>query len=384
MKPLAKNTSTMPETGVRIIMHKSVEIPDAIHLEVGQPNFNTPRHIIEAAYKSALDGYTGYTPSAGLPSLREAIADKVTKLNGIKATRDNVVVTVGGVGGITTTLFALVDLDDEVMVPDPGWPNYSMAIACCGARKVSYPCYEDNGFVPDLLDIKNRITGKTKVIIVNTPANPSGTIYPASILKRIVEIAKKYDLYVISDEAYEQLVFEGEHVSAARFDTDGRVVSVYTFSKSYAMTGWRVGYVIASEQIVKLLTKIQEPFNSCAPSISQKAAEAALTGPQDCVAEMVNAYRRRRDLALEILKPEGFIKYRPHGTFYMLLDISRTKKDSFEFAFELLEKRHVGVAPGATFGELANNHVRICVATDDESLVEGVKRFCEFVLEVEK
>ncbi len=381
MKPLAKNTSAMPGSGIRLIMHKSMEIPDAIHLEAGQPNFNTPRHIIEAAYKSALDGYTGYTPSAGLPSLREAIADKVTNLNGIKATRNNVVVTVGGVGGITTTLFALVDAGDEVMVPDPGWPNYSMSIALCGAKKVSYLCYEANGFVPDLTDIENRITNKTKVIIVNTPSNPSGAVYPVGILKGIVEVAKKHDLYVISDEAYEELVFEGEHVSPAKFDTDGRVVSVFTFSKSYAMTGWRVGYVIASEQIVELLTKIQEPYNSCAPSISQKAAEAALTGPQDCVTEMANAYRHRRDLALEILQPKGFINYKPQGAFYMLLDITRAKMDSFEFALELLEKKHVGVAPGATFGELAKNHVRICVATDDESLVEGVKRFCEFVLE---
>ena len=348
MKPLAKNTSAMPGSGIRLIMHKSMEIPDAIHLEAGQPNFNTPRHIIEAAYKSALDGYTGYTPSAGLPSLREAIADKVTNLNGIKATRNNVVVTVGGVGGITTTLFALVDAGDEVMVPDPGWPNYSMSIALCGAKKVSYLCYEANGFVPDLTDIENRITNKTKVIIVNTPSNPSGAVYPVGILKGIVEVAKKHDLYVISDEAYEELVFEGEHVSPAKFDTDGRVVSVFTFSKSYAMTGWRVGYVIASEQIVELLTKIQEPYNSCAPSISQKAAEAALTGPQDCVTEMANAYRHRRDLALEILQPKGFINYKPQGAFYMLLDITRAKMDSFEFALELLEKKHVGVAPGAT------------------------------------
>jgi len=365
-------------------MEKAMEMPDAIHLEAGQPNFKTPRHIIDAAYQAALEGYTGYTANAGLASLREAIVKKVTQVNGIKATKDDVVVTVGAVGAVSSILLALLDAGDEALLPDPRWPNYDMILALCGAKAVSYPCYEGNGFVPDLEDVKRHITDKTKVIIVNSPNNPTGAVYPEDVLRGIVQIAAESDIYVLSDEAYEQLIFEGEHISPAKFDSDGRTISVYCVSKSYAMTGWRVGYLVSTfKELTRLLTLIQEPIVSCAASVSQKAAEAALTGQQYCVGEMVDSYRRRRDAALKVLQNYGFKTYTPQGAFYMFVNISNTRMDSFEFALKLLEKKKVAVAPGITFGEQGKDYVRICFAADEESLVEGVKRFCEFVVGAE-
>ena len=385
MKPFAKYPRTIPPSGIRILMEKAMEIPDAIHLAAGQPDFNTPKHIIDAAYQAALEGYTGYTPNAGLPSLREAIAQRVTKVNGIKATKNDIVVTVGAVGAISSILFALLDAGDEALLPDPGWPNYDMMLALCGAKRISYPCYEKNGFVPDLEDVSCRITDKTKVIVVNSPNNPTGAVYPEEVLRGIVQIATESDIYVLSDEAYEELIFDGEHISPAQFAPDGRVVSVYCVSKAYAMTGWRVGYILSTcEELTKLLTLIQEPIVSCAASVSQKAAEAALTGPQDCVHEMVNAYHRRRDAALKVLQDHGLKTYIPHGAFYMLANISKAGMDSFDFALKLLKEKKVAVAPGITFGERGKDYVRICFAADDESLVEGVKRFCEFLLENSK
>jgi len=381
MKPFAKHPSAIPPSGIRVLMAKAMEIPDAIHLEAGQPNFNTPKHIIDAAYQAALEGYTGYTANAGLASLREAIAQKVTKVNGIKTTKEDVVVTVGAVGAVASTFFALLDAGDEALLPVPSWPNYDMILALCGAKRVSYPCYEKNGFVPNLEDVKRRITDKTKVIIVNSPNNPTGAVYPEEVMRGIVQIAAEHDVYVLSDEAYEQLIFEGEHISPAKFDSDGRVISVYCVSKSYAMTGWRVGYLVSTcEELTKLLTLIQEPLVSCASSVSQKAAEAALTGPQECVREMVDSYRRRRDAALKILQNYGLKTYIPQGALYLFVNISKAGMDSFDFALELLEKKKVAVAPGITFGEQGKNYVRICFVADEESLVEGVKRFCEFVI----
>jgi len=385
MKKLAKYPKAIPPSGIRVLMEKAMEIPDAIHLAAGQPDFNTPKHIIDAAYQAALEGYTGYTPNAGLASLREVIARRVTKVNGIKATKDDVVVTVGAVGAISSILFCLLDAGDEALLPDPRWPNYDMILALCGARGVSYACYEKNGFVPDLEDISRRITNKTKVILVNSPNNPTGAVYPEHVLRGIVQIAAEHDIYVLSDEAYEELIFEGEHISPAKFAPDERVISVYCVSKAYAMTGWRIGYILSTYgELTRLLTLVQEPLVSCAVSVSQKAAEAALTGPQDCVREMVDAYRRRRDAALKVMQDYGLKTYTPHGAFYMLANISKAGMDSFDFALKLLEEKKVAVAPGVTFGEQGKDYVRICFAADDESLVEGVKRFCKFLLENSK
>ncbi len=280
MKPLAKNAVAMPRSKIREIMHLAMDMPDAIHLEVGEPGFPTPEHIVEAACAAAKAGFTKYTPNAGVSSLREAIVDKLRKCNGIEASIDNVTVTAGGVCAIATSLLALTEPGEEILIPELSWPDYDMIIAVNGWKPRRYPLLKENGFLPDLDALRRLINDRTKVLMVNSPSNPTGAVFPREIQQGMLEIAKEHDLYLLSDETYDQIVFDGEHVSPAVFDEDGRVLTVFSFSKVYAMTGWRVGYVVASEEIARLITELQEPYVSCASSISQKAAEAALKGPQ--------------------------------------------------------------------------------------------------------
>lgn len=267
MKPLAKNAVAMPRSKIREIMHLAMDMPDAIHLEVGEPGFPTPEHVVEAACAAAKAGFTKYTPNAGVSSLREAIVDKLRKCNGIEASIDNVTVTAGGVCAIATSLLALMEPGEEILIPELSWPDYDMIIAVNGWKPRRYPLLKENGFLPDLDALRRLINDRTKVLMVNSPSNPTGAVFPREIQQEMLEIAKEHDLYLLSDETYDQIVFDGEHVSPAVFDEDGRVLTVFSFSKVYSMTGWRVGYVVAPEEIARLITELQEPYVSCASSI---------------------------------------------------------------------------------------------------------------------
>ena len=381
MKPLSEAARSVPRSGIRKLLDQAAKVPDAIHLEIGQPNFDTPPHIIEAAHRAALEGYTGYTANAGLPSLRQAIADKVARENGLPASSEHVTVTVGGMGALFTTFRVLLDPGDQVLMPDPGWVNYEQMALMCDAEVVRYPLSVEHGFQPRLEVLPDLITPRTKILLINSPSNPTGAVIPARTSKALVDLAREYDLYVVSDECYEKIVFDAEHVSPGLFDADGRVVSVFSFSKAYAMTGWRVGWVISHPDIAQVLAKLQEGTVSCASSVSQKAAEAALTGPQNCVQTMVDAYRLRRDRAMEILRAYGLASYVPQGAFYVLVGIGGCGLDSDRFAEQLLEERHVAVAPGSTFGPLAANTVRISLATAMDQLEAGLERLCQAIVQ---
>ncbi len=379
MKPLNRNTKKMPHSGIREIVNIAVAMPEVCHLEIGQPSFNTPPHISEAAFAAAREGHTGYTESAGLLSLRELLVEKLDKVNGISTSPDNIIVTVGAVGGIVGALLALCEPGDEILVPDPAWPNYGMIAQCIGGEIRSYPCLPEHGFLPDLQALEALVTEQTKVLVLNSPGNPSGAVFPAETVRALVALAREHDLWIIGDEVYDQLVYEGEHVSPSTFDQDGRTVSVFSFSKTYAMTGWRIGYVVAPSEVAEQIQKLQEPFVSCAPSISQKAAEAALRGPQDCVENMRKSYQRRRNLVVDTLKDYGWHTYTPQGAFYVLVDVSETGMDSRSFALSLLQKMKVAVAPGQAFGEVAHNHVRVSLAAEEDALVEGLGRMRQFI-----
>ena len=376
MKPLAKNAIAMPRSKIREIMHQAMEMKDVIHLEVGEPDFPTPRHVVEAACIAAKSGFTRYTPNAGIPSLRKAIADKLQEYNHIKASVDNVTVTASGVCAIATTLMAIMEPGEEILIPDLSWPDYDMIIAINGWKPVRYPLLKNQGFIPDLDALRKLITDRTKLLVVNSPSNPTGAVFPLEIQKGMYEIAAENDLYLLSDETYDQIIFEGEHVSPAIFDTDGRTVTVFSFSKVYAMTGWRIGYVAAPPNLSRLIADIQEPYTSCACAISQKAAEAALKGPQQCQREMVDSYKKRRDIAVDILKANDLFVYTPKGTIYMLIDISSSGIRSYDFALSLLHERRVAVSPGDTFGTSGNSYIRICFAAEEGQLREGLDRIC--------
>ncbi len=298
--------------------------PDAIHLEAGEPSYPTPGHISQAAIDALNEGFTKYTPNAGIPELRRAIADDVNRRGGFEINPDQVVVTPGGVAALFTALKALTDPGDSVLLSDPAWPNYRMMLTVLGLDVQDYPLLADDGLIPRPDVMERHITDTSKLLIVNSPSNPTGTVIPAEVLAEIMELARRYDLWVLSDEVYDQLTFDEQAVPMARFDTDSRVITVNSFSKTYAMTGWRVGYAICPPEIAPLVSKIQEPITSCVNGPAQRAAVAALLGPQEIVAEMRAGYRRRRDLVMEILTAAGVPAVRPQGAFYTWVDIART------------------------------------------------------------
>jgi aspartate/methionine/tyrosine aminotransferase len=379
MQPLNHEIENMPRSGIREIMDLARQMPDVAQLSVGEPGFATPQHIVQAAEEAMEQGFTKYTPNAGLPSLREQIVSKLRSVNGLDVGLDNVVVTTGAVGGLATSLMAIVEPGEEVLLPDPGWPNFQMMVTCSRAVSRLYPLSPEDGFWPRVEALKELVGPRTKAIIINSPCNPTGAVFSAELIKSLVDFAAHHDLYLIADEVYEQLVFEAEHISPARFDPDGRVVGVHSFSKTYAMTGWRVGYTVASQGVAALIAKLQEPFFSCASSVSQKAAEAALTGPQDCVAEMRREYQKNRDLACKLLADAGLEFFRPLGTFYLIVDISPFGMDSYTFARRLLQEAGVAVAPGRTFGPSIDEYVRVSLAPAEEEIRRGLARLASFV-----
>ena len=370
----------MKRSGIREIMDLAAQRSDVLHLEVGQPDFATPTHIVEAACAAATQGYTTYTANKGLLEVRESITAKLKRDNGIDVAADDVVISCGAVNALFESLVAVVSPGDAILLPDPGWPNYEMMADTLSARVSRYPLLPDAGYIPDLerLDALAAEPG-AKVLIINSPGNPTGAVFPRWVIEELVEIARRHDLYLISDECYEQIVFEGEHVSPGSLDHDGRVLSVFSMSKSYAMTGWRMGYVAGDSSLIDLVAKVQEPVVSCATSVTQKAGQAALEGDQSCVREMTASYRARRDVVVDLLRSGGLLINEPKGAFYILADISSASSDSYAFARRLVAEKGVAVAPGLTFGPAGAGVVRLSLATDLDQLRTGTQRLVEAV-----
>jgi aspartate aminotransferase len=372
--------SSMPVSRIREVMELAWGDPEAIHLEVGEPDFPTSEHVVEAAYEAARAGRTRYAPNAGLPELREALADKVTRRNGYEAHLDQVVVTQGGIQALYLVLLALLEPGDEVLLPDPAWPNFRMIAHLLGAHVLSYPLVAEGDFLPRLEDLERLVTPRTRAILVNSPSNPLGTVLPRELVEALLAFARRQGLWFISDEVYDEVVFDDIFVSAASIaDPSDRLVSVYSFSKVYAMTGWRVGYLVAPPDMAKLLTGMQEPIISCVNTPAQMAALAAVTGPQDVVGKMREAYRTRRDELLEILDRGGLPSSQPSGAFYVWTDVSEAGVPSMDFARSLIEREHVAVAPGGAFGELGEGYVRLSLASSREDLLDGASRLVRFV-----
>jgi aspartate/methionine/tyrosine aminotransferase len=249
-----------------------------------------------------------------------------------------------------------------------------------GTRGVFYPCPPSNHFEPDLDALERLITPRTKLLLINSPNNPTGAVYPRHTIERLIDIAQRHNLWLLSDECYDQILLDGSWTSPASLaPEDPRIASVFTFSKTYAMTGWRMGYVAGSAPLMDTVTKVLESNSSCVSTITQVAGEAALDGPQDCVTEMNGAYRRRRDAVVEILREAELFISEPRGAFYVMADVSPSGLCSRDFAFKLLRERGVAVAPGTAFGEVAKDAVRISLASSDADLREGVGRLAEFV-----
>jgi aspartate/methionine/tyrosine aminotransferase len=377
---LAHGPAESAHSGIREIANEAIHTPGAIRLDVGQPDFPTPQHVKDAGKRAIDENKTFYTHTQGLLSLREKLVAKLARVNGIKTSPDSIACAPGGVGAIAAMFAAVLEKGDEVLLPDPGWPNYRMMLSWTGAREVFYPCPPSSGFQPDLDALASLITPKAKILVVNSPNNPTGAVYPLETMTGFVSLAQRNNLWLLSDECYDQIVLDGSWTSPATLaPEDPRIATVFTFSKTYSMTGWRLGYLVGSADLVDTATKVLESNSSCVSTISQVAAEAALTGPQDCVAEMVGAYRRRRDLVVRILEDAELFIAQPTGAFYVMADVGPSGLSSRDFAFALLRERGVSVAPGTAFGRMAGDAVRISLASSDADLREGVGRLAEFV-----
>lgn len=369
-----------PHSGIRRMLELAWAMPEPpLLLASGDPNFTTPEHIIRGAADAALAGATGYGPGEGFPALRQEIAAKLARVNALAVDPSEICVTTGACGGLYTSLMVSVDPGDEVLLPDPGWSNYAAMVHVLGATATRYPAGASTGWRLDPAAVAAAITPRTTAIILNSPANPSGVVADPDDLEAVVELAVGRGLTVISDEAYDELVFDAPTFSVASRVGHEAMLTVYAFSKTYAMTGWRIGYVVGPADFIRELSLHQEPVVSSASTISQNAAIAALRGPQDCVGAMVSAYRDRRDLVLAALDGVGAPYVRPGGSFFVMADIRETGMDSWEFATRLLREHHVGVVPGEAFGPEGEGFVRISLAASPEALTEGMGRFSEAI-----
>jgi aspartate/methionine/tyrosine aminotransferase len=361
------------------MMGLAAKMPGVISLAVGQPDYDTPKHIVDAC-KAALDaGHTRYGPALGIPELRQAVARKLWRVNGIQADPDTqVIITVGAQEAIMLAMLVLLDPGDEVIMPDPIYTNYHGHVPLVSAREVLVPAREENGFMMAAEDIEAAITDRTRVLLFNSPCNPTGAVASRAALESYASIAQKHDLVVISDEAYESLVYgDARHISIATLPgMAGRTVSVYTFSKSYAMTGWRVGYLTGPASIVDEAHKIQEEVVSCPVTFVQYGAVAALEGPQDCIAEMVAEYDRRRRFTVDALRRiDGVTCVEPQGAFYVFANVSAFGLSSQDLAMCLLEKAAVATVPGTAFGPGGEGFLRLCYGSASmASLEEGTER----------
>ncbi len=378
---LNESMKQLVQGGIRRYAGKESEYEDAINLCIGEPDVTTPKDIIDIAYKAMLDGKTHYTLNVGLEELRYEISKYVKKFDINADYRTDIMVTCGAMGSLMMTFMALLDPGDEVILADPSWLNHASQIELAGGIAVKCQVCEKNDFNMRAEDIERKITNKTKAILINSPSNPMGSIIPWDELKKIAELAIKYDLFVVSDEIYNELSYDGTVLKSIA-SIDGmkeRTIVINGFSKSFAMTGWRLGYTIAPSRLISKMSVLQENINSCASSIAQYAGVYALQSMSG-VSKMVLMYKKRRDIIVNGLNSiEGITCKMPKGAFYVFPNISSFGITSKEFAERLIEKTHVLTVPGSCFGQGGEGFLRLSYASSEDKLKEAVARIKEYV-----
>ncbi len=352
---------------------------EIIHLEIGEPDFDTPQNIINAAVKALNDGYTHYTPSAGLPDVRKVFAEFITKDRGVEVTPENIVITPGAKPILFFSILALVDRGDEVIYPNPGFPIYESVINFVGAKSVPIPLREEKAFSFDLDEMRELVNEKTKLIIINSPQNPTGGVLTSEDMQGIAELATTYDAWILSDEVYSKMVYEGRHVSIFDFpEVKDRTILLEGHSKTYAMTGWRLGYGIVPVTLAEQISKLQTNSNSCTASFTQMAGVEALTGPQDESRKMMAEFKARRDIIVDGLNAiPGFKCLQPKGSFYVFPNITGTGMKSKQLEEHLLEKAGVAGLSGTSFGKYGEGYLRFSYANSQENIKKALERIRE-------
>ena len=352
-----------------------------IHLEIGEPDFETPTNIVEAGRQALSEGFTSYNPSPGYDDLKDAIAKDISKSREISVKKENVIVTPGGKPIMFFIILAMIENGDEVLYPNPGFPIYESMIEFCGGKAVPMKFNEKNSFNLDIEEVKGQISSKTKLMIINSPNNPCGSIIDKESLEALSELAKKNDITVLSDEIYSRFLYEGSHHSIASFpDMIDRTVILDGYSKTYAMTGWRIGYGVFPDDLVEPISRLVTNSVSCTASFTQRAAIEATNGPQEDSNRMVEEFKKRRSIVVEGLNNIRGIKCAiPSGAFYAFPNVEGTGMSSSEFANKVLEEAGVAVLAGESFGKYGTGHIRISFANSTENLVAAIDRIQKFV-----
>jgi len=355
---------------------------DIVHLEIGEPDFDTPRNIKDAAIKALNEGYTHYVPSAGISELRQAIADYISKTRNLKVAPEEVVVTPGGKPIMFYTILALVNPGDEVLYPNPGFPIYESLINFVGAKPVPIPLEEKNDFSLDREYVKKMITKKTKLIILNSPENPTGGVLSREDLKVVADsISGRNDAFVLSDEIYSRIIYEGKHESITAFPgMKDKTILLDGFSKTYAMTGWRLGYGVMHKDLALKVAQLMTNSNSCTSAFTQMAGVEALTGPQNEAERMVSEFKKRREVIVDGLnKIKGITCKKPRGAFYVFPNIEGTGMDCRKLGEHLLNNAGVAVLPGTSFGKYGEGHLRLSFANSIENIKKALERIARAV-----
>lgn len=354
---------------------------DVCSFSAGEPDFDTPAHIRAAAAAALESGKTRYGPAAGEPKLRQAIAQKLQKDNLLCYGADNIIVTNGGKHSLFNLMLAAIEPDDEVIIPVPFWVSYPEMVKIAGGTPVMVATDAANGYKITPEQLRQAITPRTKLFILNSPSNPTGMVYTPDEVRALAAVVVEHDIYVVSDEIYEKLLYDGaEHLSIGAVNPEvfERTIVSSGFAKAYAMTGWRVGYLAGPEDVIKAVTRIQGHSTSNVCTFAQYGAIAALEGPQDCIAEMLDAFSVRRQFILEALNSiPGFVCPKPDGAFYMYVNIAKLGMTSTDFASQLLDQQQVAVIPGIAFG--TDDCIRLSYATSLTTIETGMERIERFV-----
>ena len=382
---LSARTSAVPASGIRKFFDVMATMPDVISLGVGEPDFGTPDVVVRAGIRSLEAGRTHYTSNLGTIELRRALSGHLERRYGLACDpATEIVVTVGASEAVAATMRALVDPGDEVLLHEPSYVAYGPDVVFAGGTVVHVPTRASDGFALDPAEVEARVTPRTKVLFMGYPCNPTGAVLPPDVLESVADIARRHDLLVVSDEIYDRLVYGGHrHVPIATLpDMHGRTVTIGGFSKAYAMTGWRIGYVCAPRDLMAGIVKVHQYEIMCAPTIAQDAALVALDEAEPDVERMLAEYDRRRRMFVAGLNRIGLPTPDPRGAFYAFPDISVTGLSSEEFGERLLFEEHVAVVPGDSFGPSGAGHVRACYATSYQQLEEALVRIDRFVSKV--